>query len=50
VFTAKLIWSNGSLKQFWCRATARADAGTIQSAIAQSKPGYYLLIAQKLDR
>ncbi len=50
VFTAKLIWSNGSLQQFWCRATSRADADTIQTAIAQSKPGYYLLIAQKIDR
>ena len=50
VFTAKLIWANGSLQQFWCRATSRADAATIQTAIAQSKPGYYLLIAQKIDR
>lgn len=50
VFTAKLIWANGSLNQFWCRATSRADAATIQSAIAQSKPGYYLLIAQKAVR
>ena len=47
VFTAKLIWSNGSLQQFWCRATSHADAATIQTAIAHSKPGYYLLIAQK---
>lgn len=50
VFTAKLIWANGSLNQFWCRATSRADAATIQTAIAQSKPGYYLLIAQKHNR
>ncbi len=50
VFAARLIWSNGSLQQFWCRATSRADATDIQTAIAQSKPGYYLLIAQKIDR
>ncbi len=50
VFTARLIWSNGSLQQFWCRATSRAAAVDIQTAIAQSKPGYYLLIAQKLNR
>ncbi|HTP09479.1 MAG TPA: class I SAM-dependent methyltransferase [Anaerolineae bacterium] len=49
-FAAQLIWSNGSLQQFWCRATARADAGDIQTAIAQARPGYYLLIAQKIDR
>jgi ubiquinone/menaquinone biosynthesis C-methylase UbiE len=47
VFAAQLIWSNGSLQQFWCRATSRADAGDIQRAIARSKPGYYLLIARK---
>jgi SAM-dependent methyltransferase len=46
-FAAQLIWSNGSLSQFWCRATSRANAGDIQTAIAQSKPGYYLLIARK---
>ncbi len=50
VFAARLIWSNGSLQQFWCRATSRADAADIQSAIAQSRPGYYLLIAQKTNR
>jgi arsenite methyltransferase len=49
-FAAQLIWSNGSLPQFWCRATSRADAGDIQLAIARSKPGYYLLIAQKSVR
>lgn len=48
VFAAQLIWSNGSLQQFWCRATLRPDARDIQTAIAQSKPGYYLLIAQKI--
>jgi arsenite methyltransferase len=48
IFAARLIWSNGSLQQFWCRATSRADATTTQAAIAQSKPGYYLLIAQKM--
>jgi arsenite methyltransferase len=46
-FAAQVIWSNGSLQQFWCRATSRADATDIQAAIAQAKPGYYLLIAQK---
>ena len=49
-FTAKLIWSNGSLQQFWCRAISHAAAADIQTAIARSKPGYYLLIAQKATR
>ncbi|MCC7447684.1 MAG: methyltransferase domain-containing protein [Anaerolineae bacterium] len=47
IFTAQLIWAQGSLQQFWCRATARADAADIQTAVAEAKPGYYLLIAQK---
>lgn len=34
-FAAQLIWANGSLPQYWCQTTA------------QTKPGYYLLIAQK---
>jgi len=50
VFAAQLIWSNGSLQQFWCRATSRADATDIQTAITRSRPDYYLLIAQKTSR
>jgi arsenite methyltransferase len=46
VFAAQLIWSNGSLPQFWCRATSRADVTDIQTTIARSRPGYYLMIAQ----
>jgi arsenite methyltransferase len=46
-FAAQLIWSNGSLQQFWCRTTSQANALDIQSAIAQARPGYYLLIARK---
>lgn len=46
-FAAQLIWSNGSLAQFWCRAASgRVDPQAAQHAIAQAKPGYYLLIAQ----
>jgi SAM-dependent methyltransferase len=47
VFAARLIWSHGSIQQFWCRAASQADASDIQMAITRSKPGYYLLIAQK---
>jgi SAM-dependent methyltransferase len=46
-FTAQLIWSQGSLQQFWCRTASCVDAIAIQNAVAQSRPGYYLLIAQK---
>jgi arsenite methyltransferase len=46
-FAAQLIWANGSLPQFWRRATSLADPADIQAAMARSKPGYYLLIARK---
>lgn len=50
VFTAQLIWQHGSLQQFWCRASSHADPMQVQTAIAQAKPGYFLLIAQKGGR
>ena len=49
VFTAQLIWTYGSVGNFWCRTmSARHDTPVVQSVIAQSKPGYFLLIARKL--
>jgi SAM-dependent methyltransferase len=47
VFAAQLIWSKGSLQQLWCCAASRADIAEVQTVMAQAKPGYYLLIAQK---
>jgi len=47
LFIARLIWSHGSMRQFWCRATAQADPADIEAAIAETRPGYYLLIAQR---
>lgn len=44
-FAAQLIWSNGSLPHFW----SCSEAG-VQSAIAQARLGYYLLVAQKIAR
>ncbi|MEW5956792.1 MAG: DVU_1555 family C-GCAxxG-C-C protein [Chloroflexota bacterium] len=49
-FAAQLIWTHGSLAQFWCRAAPGANPGAIQQAIAQSEPGYFLLVAQKIGR
>jgi len=49
-FAAQLIWTHGSLTQFWCRATASANSMDIQRTITQSKPGYFLLVAQKIRR
>jgi arsenite methyltransferase len=47
-FAAQLIWTHGSLVQFWCRAASNANSVDIQQAIAQSRPGYFLLVAQKI--
>jgi arsenite methyltransferase len=47
-FAAQLIWAHGSMAQFWCRATCRTDPVEIQKAIVQSRPGYFLLVAQKI--
>ena len=49
-FAAQLIWTHGSLTQFWCRATSNANSVDIQQVIAQSQPGYFLLVAQKIRR
>jgi arsenite methyltransferase len=45
---ARIIMAHGSMAQFWCQATGgHADPSHIQHAIAQSRPGYFLLIAEK---
>jgi ubiquinone/menaquinone biosynthesis C-methylase UbiE len=49
-FAVQLVWTHGSLTQFWCRATSSANSVDIQQAIAQSQPGYFLLVAQKIRR
>jgi ubiquinone/menaquinone biosynthesis C-methylase UbiE len=49
-FAAQLIWTHGSLAQFWCQAAPSANPVDIQQAIAQSQPGYFLLVAQKIRR
>ncbi|MBZ0309443.1 MAG: class I SAM-dependent methyltransferase [Anaerolineae bacterium] len=48
-FAAQLIWVEGSIQQFWCRAASCKDSTNILTAITQSRPGYYLLIAQKQE-
>lgn len=45
VYAAHMIWSNGSLPQFWSCAAAG-----VQSPLAQARLGYYLLVAQKIAR
>ena len=49
-FAAQLIWTHGSLAQFWCRTISNANPLDIQRAITHSQPGYFLLVAQKIKR
>ncbi len=46
-FAAQLIWTHGSLAQFWRRAASNANPAGIQQVITQSRPGYFLLVARK---
>lgn len=47
-FTAQLIFSHGSLQQFWqCTAAGSFDSAKFHSAMRHARPGYFLLIACK---
>jgi arsenite methyltransferase len=49
-FAARLIFKYGSLETFWCRAgdqDGRGQAQEIHHTVIQSRPGYFLLMAQK---
>ena len=48
-FAVQLIFSCGSMEQFWARnGSESADRQDIQRAISATKPGYFLLIAQRV--
>lgn len=48
-FAIQLIFSYGSMNEFWLQAGAESiDPEDIQRAVSTAKPGYYLLVAQKL--
>lgn len=47
-FTASLVWACGSTAQVWQQASSgTADPARIAAAIAEARPGYFLLIAAK---
>lgn len=49
-FAARLIFSHGSMDEFWRRFGSRErkdDAKAIQHAVSKARPGYFLLIARK---
>lgn len=50
-FTGQLIFSHGSLAEFWdCTTGSQADTGDIQRAVAQARPGYLALLARKKEK
>ncbi|WP_066633478.1 DVU_1556 family methyltransferase [Desulfolucanica intricata] len=49
--TANLIFAHGSLSAFWCHTVeGKADPEEMRQAIAASRPGYFLIAAQKAER
>lgn len=44
---ARLVIAYGSLEAFWGKACGNGDCGSAMTAIANARPGYYLLIAKK---
>jgi arsenite methyltransferase len=48
-FAVQLIFSYGSINQFWLRSgTESIDTEEVQRVVSEAKPGYYVLLAQKL--
>lgn len=48
-FAVQLVFSYGSMNQFWLRTGSESvDLDTIQRAVSLARPGYYLLIAEKV--
>jgi arsenite methyltransferase len=49
-FAARLIFSYGSMNGFWLQSSGKQiDVEEIRRAVYNAKPGYYLLIAQKIE-
>ena len=47
-FAAQLVFSHGSMQQFWqCTAAGPFDAVQFSAAMRKARPGYFLLIAHK---
>lgn len=46
--TAKMIWTHGSMNEFWLKTSScTLDSQQAQSAMAKAKMGYFMLIAGK---
>lgn len=50
-FAAEMIWTYGSLDEFWTAAGASGgDIGEVRHAISEARPGYFLLVGYKAYR
>jgi arsenite methyltransferase len=48
-FAVQLVFSYGSMNQFWLKTGSESvDLDDIQRVVSEARPGYYLLIAQKV--
>ncbi|MGO9570215.1 MAG: DVU_1556 family methyltransferase [Desulfomonilaceae bacterium] len=48
-FAVQLVFSYGSMNRFWLQTGSQSiDPNNIQQAVFEAKPGYYLLVAQKI--
>jgi arsenite methyltransferase len=48
-FAVQLVFSYGSMNQFWLQTGSESvDLDDIQRVVSEARPGYYLLIAQKV--
>jgi ubiquinone/menaquinone biosynthesis C-methylase UbiE len=43
----RLIFTHGSMRDFWGQFCKKQDLGGIESAVQHARPGYYLLIAER---
>lgn len=49
-FAGQLIFAHGSMAQFWCKAGGHnLNPQQVEQAIAQAKPGYFSLIAERKE-
>ena len=48
-FAVQLVFTYGSMNQFWLGIGSESvDLDTIKRAVSEARPGYYLLIAEKV--
>jgi hypothetical protein len=47
---ARLVFEYGSMREFWSLFAPQCERSSLEEAIRQARPGYYLLISRKGGR